>query len=78
MVACQSMLAIGDVSFYHDMNGLLAARRHDLDLLIVLINNDGGGIFSFLPQAAHQALGGKQVELAGADEAGLRIEAVAP
>jgi 2-succinyl-5-enolpyruvyl-6-hydroxy-3-cyclohexene-1-carboxylate synthase len=45
------VLVIGDVSFYHDMSGLLAARKHGLDLLVVLINNDGGGIFSFLPQA---------------------------
>jgi 2-succinyl-5-enolpyruvyl-6-hydroxy-3-cyclohexene-1-carboxylate synthase len=45
------VLVIGDVSFYHDLNGLLAARRHGLDLLVVLVNNDGGGIFSFLPQA---------------------------
>jgi len=45
------VLAIGDVSFYHDMNGLLAARKHGLDLVVVLLNNDGGGIFSFLPQA---------------------------
>jgi 2-succinyl-5-enolpyruvyl-6-hydroxy-3-cyclohexene-1-carboxylate synthase len=44
------VLVIGDVSFYHDMNGLLAARRHGLDLLVVLMHNDGGGIFSFLPQ----------------------------
>ena len=44
-------LVIGDVSFYHDMNGLLAARRHGLDLLVVVMHNDGGGIFSFLPQA---------------------------
>jgi 2-succinyl-5-enolpyruvyl-6-hydroxy-3-cyclohexene-1-carboxylate synthase len=41
----------GDLSLYHDSNGLLAARLHGLDLTIVLINNDGGGIFSFLPQA---------------------------
>jgi 2-succinyl-5-enolpyruvyl-6-hydroxy-3-cyclohexene-1-carboxylate synthase len=47
------VLVIGDLSFYHDMNGLLAAKLHDLDAMIVLINNDGGGIFSFLPQAAH-------------------------
>ncbi len=46
------VLAIGDLSFYHDMNGLLAARRYGLDATIVLLNNDGGGIFSFLPQAA--------------------------
>ncbi len=44
-------LVIGDLSFYHDMNGLLAARRHNLRATIVLLNNDGGGIFSFLPQA---------------------------
>jgi 2-succinyl-5-enolpyruvyl-6-hydroxy-3-cyclohexene-1-carboxylate synthase len=45
------VLAIGDISFYHDLNGLLAARKHGLDLIVVLLNNDGGGIFSFLPQA---------------------------
>jgi len=45
-----TVLVIGDISFYHDMNGLLAARRFGLNATIVLINNDGGGIFSFLPQ----------------------------
>ncbi len=45
-------LVLGDLSFFHDLNGLLAARLHRLNLTIVLINNDGGGIFSFLPQAA--------------------------
>ena len=47
------VLAIGDLSFYHDLNGLLAARLHGLSLTIVLLNNDGGGIFHFLPQARH-------------------------
>jgi 2-succinyl-5-enolpyruvyl-6-hydroxy-3-cyclohexene-1-carboxylate synthase len=46
-----TVLAIGDISLYHDLNGLLAARRYGLDLTIVLLNNDGGGIFSFLAQA---------------------------
>lgn len=46
------VLVVGDLSFYHDMNGLLAARLYDLSVTIVLVNNDGGGIFSFLPQAA--------------------------
>jgi len=46
------VLVIGDLSFYHDMNGLLAAKLHKLDATIILLNNDGGGIFSFLPQAA--------------------------
>lgn len=44
-------LVIGDLSFYHDMNGLLAAKLHAIDATIVLLNNDGGGIFHFLPQA---------------------------
>jgi 2-succinyl-5-enolpyruvyl-6-hydroxy-3-cyclohexene-1-carboxylate synthase len=48
-----TLLVIGDLSFFHDLNGLLAARLHRLNLTIVLINNDGGGIFSFLPQAAY-------------------------
>jgi 2-succinyl-5-enolpyruvyl-6-hydroxy-3-cyclohexene-1-carboxylate synthase len=46
------VLVLGDLSFYHDLNGLLAARRYPIDATIVLVNNDGGGIFSFLPQAA--------------------------
>ncbi|GHO87327.1 2-succinyl-5-enolpyruvyl-6-hydroxy-3-cyclohexene-1-carboxylic-acid synthase [Dictyobacter formicarum] len=50
-----TVLVIGDLSFFHDLNGLLAARLHQLDLVIILINNDGGGIFSFLPQAAYPA-----------------------
>lgn len=44
-------LIIGDLSFYHDMNSLLAAKHYELDITILLINNNGGGIFSFLPQA---------------------------
>jgi 2-succinyl-5-enolpyruvyl-6-hydroxy-3-cyclohexene-1-carboxylate synthase len=47
------VLVVGDLAFYHDMNGLLAAKLHQLDATIVIVNNDGGGIFSFLPQAAH-------------------------
>lgn len=46
------VLVIGDIAFYHDMNGLLAAKLHKLNATIVVVNNDGGGIFSFLPQAA--------------------------
>ncbi|HXZ03580.1 MAG TPA: 2-succinyl-5-enolpyruvyl-6-hydroxy-3-cyclohexene-1-carboxylic-acid synthase, partial [Ktedonobacteraceae bacterium] len=48
-----SILVLGDLSFFHDLNGLLAAHLYELNLTIILINNDGGGIFSFLPQAAH-------------------------
>jgi 2-succinyl-5-enolpyruvyl-6-hydroxy-3-cyclohexene-1-carboxylate synthase len=48
-----TVLVLGDLSFFHDLNGLLAARLYNLNLTIILINNDGGGIFSFLPQAAY-------------------------
>ncbi|RSK28280.1 2-succinyl-5-enolpyruvyl-6-hydroxy-3-cyclohexene-1-carboxylic-acid synthase [Bacillus sp. HMF5848] len=51
-VSKPTVLVIGDLSFYHDLNGLLAARMHNIPLTIVLVNNNGGGIFSFLPQAA--------------------------
>lgn len=47
----RTTLLIGDLSFYHDMNGLLAAKQHKLPLTIILVNNSGGGIFSFLPQS---------------------------
>ncbi|MBI2166362.1 MAG: 2-succinyl-5-enolpyruvyl-6-hydroxy-3-cyclohexene-1-carboxylic-acid synthase [Chloroflexi bacterium] len=47
------VLVLGDISFYHDMNGLLAAKSHSLDATIIVLNNNGGGIFSFLPQASY-------------------------
>lgn len=47
-------LVIGDLSFYHDINSLLIAKRYQLPITIVLINNNGGGIFSFLPQAKEE------------------------
>jgi 2-succinyl-5-enolpyruvyl-6-hydroxy-3-cyclohexene-1-carboxylate synthase len=43
------VLLIGDVALAHDIGGLLAARRLELAITIVLLNNDGGGIFHFLP-----------------------------
>jgi 2-succinyl-5-enolpyruvyl-6-hydroxy-3-cyclohexene-1-carboxylate synthase len=46
----RSLLLLGDLSFYHDMNGFLASK-YDMNLTIVVINNRGGGIFSFLPIA---------------------------
>jgi 2-succinyl-5-enolpyruvyl-6-hydroxy-3-cyclohexene-1-carboxylate synthase len=42
------VLLIGDVAFAHDIGGLLAARRLALGLTIVLLANEGGGIFDFL------------------------------
>ncbi len=48
-------LVVGDLSFLHDLNALVAARLHGLSATVVLIDNDGGGIFSFLPQATTDA-----------------------
>ncbi len=45
----QVVLLIGDVALAHDIGGLLASGRLGLKLTIVLVNNDGGGIFDFLP-----------------------------
>ena len=41
----------GDLSLLHDQNGLLQASEGSIDVVFVVVNNDGGGIFSFLPQA---------------------------
>ena len=44
-------LLVGDVALVHDTNGLLGAVERNLDLTVVVVDNRGGGIFSFLPQA---------------------------
>jgi 2-succinyl-5-enolpyruvyl-6-hydroxy-3-cyclohexene-1-carboxylate synthase len=48
------VLLIGDVALAYDIGGLLAASRLGLSLTIVLLNNDGGGIFHFLPVAGQR------------------------
>jgi len=44
-------IVTGDLGLYHDMNGLAALRHAGATVRIVVLNNDGGGIFEFLPQA---------------------------
>jgi 2-succinyl-5-enolpyruvyl-6-hydroxy-3-cyclohexene-1-carboxylate synthase len=41
----------GDLGLFHDMNALATLRHAEVPVRIVVINNDGGGIFEFLPQA---------------------------
>ncbi|HEY7951747.1 MAG TPA: thiamine pyrophosphate-dependent enzyme, partial [Solirubrobacteraceae bacterium] len=48
------VLLIGDVALAYDISGLLAHRRLGLDLTVVLLNNEGGGIFDFLPVGRSQ------------------------
>ncbi|MFP5342532.1 MAG: 2-succinyl-5-enolpyruvyl-6-hydroxy-3-cyclohexene-1-carboxylic-acid synthase [Candidatus Limnocylindria bacterium] len=51
------LLVVGDVSFLHDLGALVTARLLGVHLTVVVVHNDGGGIFSFLPQAATDAPG---------------------
>ncbi len=44
---------VGDLCFLHDVAALQLAALHSLDMTLVVVNNDGGGVFSFLPQAGH-------------------------
>lgn len=46
----QPLVAVlGDITLYHDLNGLLAIKRCGVPVTIVLLNNNGGGIFQRLP-----------------------------
>ncbi len=42
---------LGDLAALHDLGGFLVAKKHQPNLTVVVVNNDGGGIFSFLPVA---------------------------
>ncbi len=52
--AAPTLLVTGDLAFLHDLGGLRSAREATQGLAILLLNNDGGGIFSHLPIARHE------------------------
>jgi 2-succinyl-5-enolpyruvyl-6-hydroxy-3-cyclohexene-1-carboxylate synthase len=47
-----TIVVLGDIAFGHDAGALTALRHRAADVRIVVVDNDGGGIFSFLPQAS--------------------------
>jgi 2-succinyl-5-enolpyruvyl-6-hydroxy-3-cyclohexene-1-carboxylate synthase len=66
---------LGDIAFLHDSTALVGIKQRDIDLTIVVIDNDGGGIFSFLPQAT--AIGGDVFERLFGTPHGVRPEELA-
>ena len=66
---------VGDVAFLHDTNALLGLMDRGVDLTIVVVDNDGGGIFSFLPQA--DALGSERFEQLFGTPHGVQIPVLA-
>lgn len=46
-------VVLGDLAGLHDLNSLFLIKKHAKSFVVVIINNDGGGIFSFLP-VVHQ------------------------
>jgi 2-succinyl-5-enolpyruvyl-6-hydroxy-3-cyclohexene-1-carboxylate synthase len=48
---CPTWIIVGDLGLHHDANGLAGIRALPEPVRVVVLNNDGGGIFEFLPQA---------------------------
>lgn len=44
---------LGDLTFLHDQNGLWRLAAEQVPLKLILLHNDGGGVFHFLPVASH-------------------------
>jgi 2-succinyl-5-enolpyruvyl-6-hydroxy-3-cyclohexene-1-carboxylate synthase len=70
-------LLIGDVAALHDATALSEAARLDAPLRVVVVNNDGGGIFSFLPQARSEFVDSESFERHWSTPHGLSLASVA-
>jgi 2-succinyl-5-enolpyruvyl-6-hydroxy-3-cyclohexene-1-carboxylate synthase len=75
LTAGPTLAWLGDIAFVHDSNALVALAGREVDLRILVVDNDGGGIFSFLPQAS--ALDRGRFEKLFGTPHGTEIEAIA-
>jgi 2-succinyl-5-enolpyruvyl-6-hydroxy-3-cyclohexene-1-carboxylate synthase len=55
VTGARTLALVGDLALLHDLGGLIAAARLRIPLSVLCVNNDGGGIFHFLPIAQHAA-----------------------
>ncbi|MCL1593174.1 MAG: 2-succinyl-5-enolpyruvyl-6-hydroxy-3-cyclohexene-1-carboxylic-acid synthase [Actinomycetia bacterium] len=70
-------LLIGDVAALHDLGSLAELARLDAQLRIIVVNNNGGGIFSFLPQATSPVVDHRTFERHWGTPHGHRISPIA-
>jgi 2-succinyl-5-enolpyruvyl-6-hydroxy-3-cyclohexene-1-carboxylate synthase len=71
----RTWIVTGDLGLFHDMNALAILRASQADVRIVVANNDGGGIFEFLPQA--EQVSREEFETVFGTPLGLSLERVA-
>jgi 2-succinyl-5-enolpyruvyl-6-hydroxy-3-cyclohexene-1-carboxylate synthase len=77
MAGVPTTALIGDVSALHDATALSEVARLDAPLRIIVVNNDGGGIFSFLPQRRSSVIADEMYEKHWGTPHGLSLVAVA-
>lgn len=70
-------LLVGDVAALHDIGTLTELAKLDPPLRIIVVNNNGGGIFSFLPQGRSPVVDDRTFELHWGTPHGHRITPIA-
>lgn len=71
----RTWIITGDLGLFHDMNALAIPRLREANVRIVVTNNDGGGIFEFLPQA--EQVNREEFETIFGTPLGLELERIA-